>query len=187
MAANPDVEKDKDRWIAGVGWDQNLWPGRAFPSWEDLEREPLRASLLLSKIGGLLPLLFLASQLTSTGSHLTATMPPVQGRKIVLTRIDSHALLASSAVLALLSPLPSSVPGGAILLSPTTGQPTGILLDNAMLLVDAVRGEPDEAEMARALRKVTLDAVSKGLVGVHDAGTSLREIAFYTACVLPTR
>jgi predicted amidohydrolase YtcJ len=108
----------------------------------------------------------------------------VQGRRIILTRIDSHSILVSRAVLALLpSPLPTSIEGGAIVRSPTTGEPTGLFLDNAMKLVFAVRGKPTEDEMNRRLARVARDAVSKGLVGVHDAGTSPAEVAFYTACV----
>lgn len=108
----------------------------------------------------------------------------MQGRRIILTRIDSHSILVSRAVLALLpSPLPTSIEGGAIVRSPTTGEPTGLFLDNAMKLVFAIRGKPTEDEMNRRLARVARDAVSKGLVGVHDAGTSPAEVAFYTACV----
>lgn len=106
----------------------------------------------------------------------------VRDRKLILHRIDSHALLCSSAVLALLPSLPPSVPGGQILLSPL-GDPTGVFLDNAMDLVESLRGEVTELERQRWLTVVGRDAVSKGLVGVHDAGTVFEEIDFYRQCV----
>lgn len=106
----------------------------------------------------------------------------VRDRKLILHRIDSHALLCSSAVLALLPSLPPSVPGGQILLSPL-GDPTGVFLDNAMDLVETLRGGVTALERQRWLTVVGRDAVSKGLVGVHDAGTVFEEIDFYRKCV----
>lgn len=37
-------DAQEGRWIEGVGWDQNDWENGAFPTWEALEAEPLRAS-----------------------------------------------------------------------------------------------------------------------------------------------
>jgi predicted amidohydrolase YtcJ len=85
----------------------------------------------------------------------------------------------SPTVLALLSPLPSTISGGSIPLDPITNNPLGILIDNAMKLVDDVRPARTEAELGRWLRKCARGAVEKGLVGVGDAGTSFAELAFF--------
>ncbi|KAH9986218.1 amidohydrolase family-domain-containing protein [Russula compacta] len=41
LLAHPDVLHDHTRWIIGMGWNQNNWPGGAFPTADDLDREPL--------------------------------------------------------------------------------------------------------------------------------------------------
>ncbi|KAI0255480.1 amidohydrolase 3 [Lactifluus subvellereus] len=48
LLAHPDVLHDRTRWIVGIGWDQTKWPGREFPTADDLDREPLlRGRLVL--------------------------------------------------------------------------------------------------------------------------------------------
>ncbi|KAF8999779.1 amidohydrolase family-domain-containing protein [Cyathus striatus] len=41
ILAHPDVLIDKDRWVEGMGWDQTKWPGKKFPTAEDLAADPL--------------------------------------------------------------------------------------------------------------------------------------------------
>src|SRR5262245_24289374 len=39
-------------WISGRGWDQNLWPGRAFPSRASLDRAAPHHPVALTRIDG---------------------------------------------------------------------------------------------------------------------------------------
>ncbi|KII83661.1 hypothetical protein PLICRDRAFT_180263 [Plicaturopsis crispa FD-325 SS-3] len=39
--AHPDILNDPTRWIEGVGWDQNRWEGKQFPTAADFDRDPL--------------------------------------------------------------------------------------------------------------------------------------------------
>jgi predicted amidohydrolase YtcJ len=32
LAARPELEADRERWIEGIGWDQTLWDPPVFPS-----------------------------------------------------------------------------------------------------------------------------------------------------------
>ncbi|KAG2052126.1 hypothetical protein BDR06DRAFT_958191 [Suillus hirtellus] len=41
VIAHPDILGDPTRWIEGMGWDQNKWPGAQYPHANDFDREPL--------------------------------------------------------------------------------------------------------------------------------------------------
>lgn len=41
VISHPDILGDPTRWIEGMGWDQNRWPGAQYPHADDFDREPL--------------------------------------------------------------------------------------------------------------------------------------------------
>src|SRR4029450_12481857 len=41
-----------DEWVGGRGWDQNLWPGRAFPTRGSLDRAAPRNPVVLVRVDG---------------------------------------------------------------------------------------------------------------------------------------
>ncbi|KAG1744674.1 amidohydrolase family-domain-containing protein [Suillus paluster] len=41
VISHPDILRDPTRWIEGMGWDQNKWPGAQYPHADDFDREPL--------------------------------------------------------------------------------------------------------------------------------------------------
>ncbi|KAG0707174.1 amidohydrolase family-domain-containing protein [Suillus ampliporus] len=41
VLSHPDILRDPTRWIEGMGWDQNKWPGAQYPHADDFDREPL--------------------------------------------------------------------------------------------------------------------------------------------------
>lgn len=146
-------------WLLGTGWDQNHWPGRAFP----------------------------------TAADLDAAFPE---RPVWLERVDGHAGWANSAALkaaAAIAAQPLSgdwqPDGGRI--ERINGQPSGVLIDRAMDLINAAIPAPDEAVREQALRAAVQAAVSNGLTGVHDMGVSREELAlmkrFADAGQLPLR
>ena len=131
--------KEGTRWITGRGWNQTLWPGRAFPS--------------------------------------AASLDAVAGESAVaLRRIDGHALWVNSRALAIAgidggTPDP---PGGKIIRD-ETGRATGVLIDNAMQLVEAAIPPETDAELEALAHSAMRNLVRLGLTSVHDAGLSARE------------
>ncbi len=94
---------------------------------------------------------------------------------VYLTRIDGHAALANSKALELAGiDASTKVDGGDVILK--NGKPTGILIDNAMTLVRNIIPEPNDDELASALKAAQENCFAVGLTGVHDAGLGTREI-----------
>jgi predicted amidohydrolase YtcJ len=92
---------------------------------------------------------------------------------VLVSRLDGHMALANSLALELAgvtgaTPAP---PGGEIVLDPETGEPTGILKDEAMSLVSRVIPEPTDEEMDRALDDAIQHALSMGVTQTHHMGT----------------
>ncbi|WP_454831931.1 amidohydrolase [Pseudoxanthomonas wuyuanensis] len=132
-------------WLQGGGWDQNHWPGKAFP----------------------------------TAADLDAAFPD---RPVWLERVDGHAGWANSAALKAAAAIATRPldgdwhpPGGRI--ERIDGQPSGVLVDRAMDLVNAAVPAPDDAVREQALRKAVATAVRNGLTGVHDMGVSRQDLA----------
>ena len=104
----------------------------------------------------------------------------ISDRPVWLERIDGHAGWANSKALALagINANTISPPGGEIIRD-RNGNPTGILIDNAMALVNQVIPPPSDEEMAAALAVATSHLLSLGITSVHDAGVSARENDYY--------
>jgi len=97
------------------------------------------------------------------------------GVPVVLTRIDGHAVLASSAALEVAGfTSETKIPGGKVLLS--LGRPTGILLDNAADRMKAMIPEPGEEEKEQALMQAQQECFRLGLTSVVDAGLFYRDV-----------
>ncbi|MCB0549274.1 MAG: amidohydrolase [Phaeodactylibacter sp.] len=95
------------------------------------------------------------------------------GHPVFVSRLDGHMALANSQVLALAgihkdSPDPE---GGTIVKDTHTGEPTGILKDEAMGQVYAIMPGRTEAELDEALQRAVQHALSLGLTQVHDVGS----------------
>lgn len=94
---------------------------------------------------------------------------------IAIKRIDGHAMLVSKNVLKLAGINASTVvSGGEILLK--KGQPTGILIDEAMQLINNIIPKPNTDYLVEALDKAQKDCFAFGLTTVGDAGLSYQEI-----------
>jgi hypothetical protein len=103
-----------------------------------------------------------------TASELERAAP---GRKIWLRRVDGHAGLASRAALgaAGVDKKTADPEGGRILRDPA-GEPTGVLVDNAMRLMDASIPAPSPEDRRRRLERAFAEVVKVGITGVHDMG-----------------
>lgn len=92
---------------------------------------------------------------------------------VFVSRLDGHMALANSLALELAGITAStpSPPGGEIVRDPETGEPTGILKDEAMALVSRVIPEPTEEELDKALDDAIAHALSHGVTQTHHMGT----------------
>jgi predicted amidohydrolase YtcJ len=90
---------------------------------------------------------------------------------VLLRRIDGHAAWANSRALELAGVrADSKVDGGTVMLS--KGEPSGILVDNAIGLVASQIPGSTLADMIQALQQAETNCFSVGLTSVQDAGLS---------------
>lgn len=110
-----------------------------------------------------------------TAADLDRTFPE---RPVWLKRVDGHAGWANTAALKLAGIDASTAdPDGGRILRDGDGNPTGVLIDSAMALVQRVLPALGPEDRRRALKLAADTAVSLGLTGVHDAGVSRQDLA----------
>src|SRR5450755_463893 len=92
---------------------------------------------------------------------------------VYINRYDGHMGLANSIALKLagITKNTPNPPGGEIVRDPKTGEPTGILRDEATSLVYRVIPEQTEKELDEALQMAAAHALSHGFTQVHDMGS----------------
>jgi|CXWL01.1.fsa_nt_gi predicted amidohydrolase YtcJ len=100
----------------------------------------------------------------------------VADRPVFLERIDGHAAVVNSAAL-LLAGIDAGTPdpSGGRIERDATGAATGMLIDNAMSLVQGRFPEPSTAQKREALRQAARLYASRGWTGVHNMSTSAEE------------
>lgn len=93
------------------------------------------------------------------------------GRPVYLKRVDGHAAIANSTALRIAEITASTtIPGGSIELK--NGLPTGVLIDNAMALVERKIPEVSDSLAKQFFVKLQAECFKEGLTGVHDCGVS---------------
>jgi predicted amidohydrolase YtcJ len=94
------------------------------------------------------------------------------GRFVAVSRLDGHMMVVNTPVLraAGITRDTPDPPGGTIVRDERTGEPTGVLKDEAMSLVFRVMPAPTDAERDEALRRAQEHAVARGVTMVHDMG-----------------
>ena len=99
---------------------------------------------------------------------------------IFLVRIDGHAAWVNGKALALAGIIRKTPdpPGGKILRT-RDGDPTGVLIDNAIDAVRKVMPRPTRDERMRAVRLGVDACLSVGLTGVHDMGVDAELVDIY--------
>jgi predicted amidohydrolase YtcJ len=111
----------------------------------------------------------------------SASLDEVVGDKpVYLKRIDAHAAWANSKALALagISNQTIDPPGGEIVRD-SNGNPTGVLIDNAMTLLEQHIPAANEADTLRALKSAFSHLLALGITSVHDAGVDTDTIQLY--------
>jgi len=88
---------------------------------------------------------------------------------VILTRIDGHAALVNNKAMQLAGiDGKTKIDGGDVMLK--NGEPTGLLIDNAIDRVTAIIPDPDEKQITEALLAAQENCFAVGLTSVHDAG-----------------
>jgi predicted amidohydrolase YtcJ len=102
------------------------------------------------------------------------------GTPVFLRRLDGHLGLANSLALqrAGITAATPDPEGGAILRDPATGEPTGILKDAAMDLLNAVIPRQSPAEIELAVLTAQRHAAENGVTSIHDI-TQPEDLAAY--------
>lgn len=112
-----------------------------------------------------------------TAAELDAASGP---RPAWLYRVDGHAGWANSAALKAAGITKTTKdPAGGRILRDAAGNPTGVLVDAAMALVDKVAPPPSAGERENALEAALAQLASVGLTGVHDMGTLPEDWALF--------
>lgn len=104
----------------------------------------------------------------------------VQDRPVMLSRVDGHGTWVNSKALEIAGITKATLdpPGGKIIRD-TKGNPTGVLIDNAMDLVFEHVPKSSEAILKSKLDAAGQHLLSLGITSVHDAGISKAEYDYY--------
>lgn len=99
---------------------------------------------------------------------------------VALTRIDGHALWVNKKALELAG-IDKNTPNpeGGEIKKDKDGNPTGLLIDNAMNLIYKVIPPPTDEELENTVLVSTTNLAKYGITSVHDMGVSERTIKVY--------
>jgi predicted amidohydrolase YtcJ len=104
----------------------------------------------------------------------------VSDRPVWLMRVDAHAGWANSEALRRAGIDKNTVsPEGGEIIRDEQGNPTGVLVDNAMQLVEDIIPEPSLQQQRAAYELAFQHLVKLGITSVHDAGINSDEISIY--------
>jgi len=114
--------------------------------------------------------------------HHAALSRAVPNHPVRLTRIDGHAALVNRKALELAGiGRDTKDPEGGAILHDAAGEPTGVLVDKAALLVHSILPPITQAERERRLLEAMRECARLGLTMVHDAGIDMAEWSAYRA------
>ncbi len=114
-----------------------------------------------------------------TAADLDAAAP---GRVVLLSRADGHAVAVSSAALSAAGiKAATTAPSGGEILKDANGQPTGLLVDGAMALVDPLTPQADEAATRAAYRAGFNVYARYGWTGVHFMSAPWKDVPLLEA------
>ncbi|KFZ30187.1 amidohydrolase [Pseudidiomarina salinarum] len=104
----------------------------------------------------------------------------ISDQPVWLTRVDGHAGWANSKALELAGIDASTVsPEGGEIIRDKRGHPTGVLIDNAMALVEKAIPQPTKEQQRNALELAFKHLLARGITNVHDAGVDAVNLQLY--------
>ncbi len=103
-------------------------------------------------------------------------------RPAILSRVDGHAIWVNSRALKIagITRATQDPPGGQIIRD-ASGEPTGVLVDAASVLIEKHIPPASDEDIRRALHTAMINLASLGLTGVHDAGIDVDQYEAYRA------
>jgi predicted amidohydrolase YtcJ len=108
---------------------------------------------------------------------LSAAVP---GHPVLLDRVDGHAVLANARAMQLAGVTRDTRdPAGGRVLRDGAGNPTGVFVDNAEVLVTRAVPAPTDAELEAAILAAVADLNRWGLTGIDDPGVRRQAIGVY--------
>lgn len=115
-----------------------------------------------------------------TRGKLDAAAPD---RPVALRRVDGHAVLVNSKALQIagITKETADPEGGRILRDPKSGEPTGVLVDNAVDLLTEHLPPIDERARRQHADRAIEHLLSVGITAIHDAGTGDAELSTFEA------
>ncbi len=111
--------------------------------------------------------------------------PVSAGHPVALWRVDGHALWVNQAALdaAGITRATPDPRGGKLIREKASGKPTGILLDEAMPLVEEKIPKPGRETKQKWVEEAGARLLSAGITSVHDAGVDPEDIDLYKRMV----
>lgn len=111
----------------------------------------------------------------------TALLDEAVAKKPVwLRRVDGHAGWANSQALAIAGITKETLdPAGGEIIRDAKGNPTGVLIDNAMALIERHIPDNTESEKRLALKAAFQHLLALGITSTHDAGVSTDTVELY--------
>jgi len=98
---------------------------------------------------------------------------------VYLKRVDGHAAIANSVALKIAGiTVETKINGGSVEVE--NGKPTGLLIDNAMNLVEQKIPEISDSLAKKFFVKLQAECFKEGLTGVHDCGVSEHTIELWS-------
>lgn len=99
---------------------------------------------------------------------------------VILSRVDGHAVWVNTRAMELAGVTKETKdPEGGRIVRDRSGNPTGIFIDNAELLIVNAVPPPTEHEAQNALRLAMAECLGAGMTSVHDMGVDTFEINLY--------
>ena len=104
----------------------------------------------------------------------------ITDRPVYLTRVDGHAAWANSKALELAGITAATVsPEGGDIIRDSNGEPTGVLIDNAMALIEQKLPAASIEQTKQALQLAFDHLLAQGITSVHDAGIDALNLKAY--------
>ena len=165
--------------LVGRGWDQSLWAGQAMPTNTELNQLFPDIPVCLYRIDGHAALIndFLIKK-----SKMLEKLPSLKGGEVVFHTVQMDPRIKYPRNLSL--PKNSNFGEKIILQTP---QSTGLIIDNAMNLLQSFIPDYPKKDYLKALLQVQDELLQYGITGVHEAGIDYEHIAWFKELVANER
>jgi predicted amidohydrolase YtcJ len=164
------AQHPKLKFVLGQGWDQTLWAGQEMPTNGQLNALFPDIPVCLYRIDGHAALVndFLIQK-----SNLLDQIDALRGGEVVFTK----QILEGNLSLPRNVNLPTNANFGQKIILQTY-RPSGVLIDNAINVVQPFLPNYTKKEYFKALLQVQEELLQYGITGVHEAGIDFEHIAW---------